>query len=284
VAPNEYMAPLKQFKSEDVRENIDIDLIFVEEMSGTIDGLRAVSERIRGDFLCLTADFICRQSLVHLVNKHRLQASDLTMLLAPAPMEEPTKKGGSMVRLIDDEDQEIFGCDADGRVIMRVAALDLEDESLSIHKAFIHKCASFSLRYDLIDIGAYVMSKWILEYVKTKEQLSCIRTDLIPYLVTRQYQPKEYIFKHFPAIIHRKRCLDAIDPWIIASKGGSVTSDLVNILSQTLLQRDNPDARAAESESEAQEEDLLRCYALIGEADVFVQRIVNVKTYMSSNK
>ena len=54
---------------------VNIDLVFVDEMLGSADGLRAVSDRIRGDFLCLSSDFICQFSLGDLAHMHRVNTS-----------------------------------------------------------------------------------------------------------------------------------------------------------------------------------------------------------------
>ena len=58
-----------------------IEIVLVDEMMGSADGLRAVSDRIRGDFFCLHSDFISQYSLGELAHIHRLNTSDLTMLL-----------------------------------------------------------------------------------------------------------------------------------------------------------------------------------------------------------
>ena len=56
VGPAEYQTPLSQFLSEYMRESMTIDLVVVENMTGGCDGLRAVGERLRGDFIFLYSD------------------------------------------------------------------------------------------------------------------------------------------------------------------------------------------------------------------------------------
>ena len=60
VAPQEYQTPMTQFLAEYMRENIVIDLVCVENMMGSADGLRAIGERLRGDFIYLSSEVFCK--------------------------------------------------------------------------------------------------------------------------------------------------------------------------------------------------------------------------------
>lgn len=81
VVPRDYEPYFSKFLREYVRGSMTIDLVVVEEMMGTADGLRAVADRIRGDFFLMSADLISEFSLVELTNKHRASTSDLTITL-----------------------------------------------------------------------------------------------------------------------------------------------------------------------------------------------------------
>jgi NDP-sugar pyrophosphorylase family protein len=70
-----------------------IEIIQVNELFGTADAVRAVHDRIRGDFIVYNSDTLSQINLIELVQTHRLQSSDVTMLLAVAPLEESEKKG-----------------------------------------------------------------------------------------------------------------------------------------------------------------------------------------------
>lgn len=267
-----------------------IDYTFVEDMSGSVDALRAIADSIRGEFICLTADIMSQYSLTHLVNKHRLSASDITMLLSPIPFDESVKKGGAKVAVIDEEDKEFIGLDSDGRIIVKTAVLDLDDDHMTLSKAHLLKTNGMLLRNNLIDVGIYVMSKWILELIVEKKRFSSIRMDLIPYLIMRQFQKRDYLLKEIPALIHRKRYLSAIEPWLVSSQGGTKPYDLVSCLNKSFSEKD------AESPSHSNEndEDLLRCYSLVWEPSTvssdgktqiaILQRIVNTKSYMNLNR
>ena len=282
VASQEYANPLRLFKAEDIRENVSIELVFVEELSGTADCLRAVHDRIRGEFICMSADFISQYSFAKLINLHKISASDITMLLAPIPFEEAEKKGGPKNIVIDEEDQEYIGVSPDGRVLLKTSMLDL-DNSFRLSKHLLDRSPSLVVRTDLLDMGVYVMSKWILELLRDKPKFSSVRMDLIPYLIERQFQPRSYLEKNLPSLIHRKRYLDAIEPWLISqTQTGSRRQDLVTVLAKSIL---NAQDDAAETPSNA--EDLLRCFSLVQESSPvpsIIHRLMNIHSYMHLNK
>lgn len=192
---------------------MSIDLVVVEEMSGSADGLRAVSDRIRGDFFCLGSDFISQYCIGELANMHRLCSSDLTMMLTVANGE--VKK--------DEVDEEYIGICDDGRVMMKLPTLEI-DETVELSKPLLQHAPTLALRKDIVDLGIYLMSFWVLEFLADNARISSIRTDLVPYLINRQFQATEYLLELIPALEHRNRPLKAIEPWIMdTTPGGSVS-------------------------------------------------------------
>ena len=213
VAPKEYEVKLSHFLGEYVRGSMSIDLVIVDEMSGSADGLRAVSDRIRGDFFCLGSDFVSQYCIGELANMHRLCSSDLTMMLTVASGE--VKK--------DEVDEEFIGICDDGRVMMKLPTLEI-DETIEISKPLLQHAPTLSLRKDIIDLGIYLMSFWVMEFLMENTRISSIRTDLVPYLINRQFQTTEYLLELIPALQHRNRPLKAIEPWIMdTTPGGSVS-------------------------------------------------------------
>lgn len=62
----------------------------------------------------------------------------------------------------------------DGRVVMKTPALEIE-ESLKVLKPLLHRCSSsLTLRNDLQDMGVYVMSKWVLNFLMVSEMRSTL--------------------------------------------------------------------------------------------------------------
>lgn len=94
MTPREFYSQLSQeLLSYLEDDNVLIEIIQVNELFGTADAVRAVHDRIRGDFIVYNSDTLSQIHLIELVQTHRLQSSDVTMLLAVAPLEESEKKG-----------------------------------------------------------------------------------------------------------------------------------------------------------------------------------------------
>jgi hypothetical protein len=176
-------------------------------MTGSADGLRAVSERITGDFICIISDVISQYPLGELAYLHRMQTSDLTMMFTVASKD---KKENS-----DPVDQEYIGISEDGRVVIKTSTLEIED-MITISKPLLHRCSSnLTLRNDLIDLGIYIMSYWVIEFLNSNKRISSLKSDLIPYLIKRQFQPYDYLLSVIPALEHRSRPLKTIESWLV---------------------------------------------------------------------
>jgi len=316
VAPKEYEVKLSHFLGEYIRASMSIDLVVVEEMSGSADGLRAVSDRIRGDFFCLGSDFISQYCIGELTNMHRLCSSDLPMMLTVVNSE--VKK--------DEMDEEYIGVCDDGRVVMKLPTLEI-DETIELSKPLLHHAPTISLRKDLVDLGIYLMSFWVLEFLSENARISSIRTDLVPYLINRQFQPTDYLLEIIPALQHRNRPLKSIEPWIMdTTPGGSVSravqvemahSGYLEDKGQAILDlltanedqedssRNSPVPGSATGADEKRSKasaglerttDLLRVFGLLYEPPArtelaaaagnisILSRVVNIPTYLNLNK
>jgi hypothetical protein len=246
TTPQEYQNQLSLYIAEEYNPStttMGIEIIPVPDMLGSADALRAVADRIRGDFIVLNSDVISQVNLGVLINAHCLKTSDVTMMLSSIPIEETVEmskklksgtssgSGGKATAAvakptkIDEEDQEYIGVCDDGRVMVKIPALEIDDEShLNFSKALVHKsCGNGSggklrFRCDLIDTGVYCMSFWILEFLAKSKNISTIRTDLVPYLVQRQHQSWSYLCQHVPGLEHRRRGLQVLEPWLVQTR------------------------------------------------------------------
>ena len=138
------------------------------------------------------------------------------------------------------------------------------------------------------------MSHWILEFLIENKSISSIRTDLVPFLVKRQFQSKRYTYQSMPAIEHRKRTISPVEKWLTnpnncpsASLSQADAPHSVEFLSsckyklnemsdyiiRDLIKRDENDVvtsprsvpKANACNEVDKNEDLLRCFALIYE-------------------
>lgn len=124
VAPREYEIAVSHFMADYVRGQMSVEFVPVDDMMGSVDGLKAVSDRIRGDFICISSDVISQYSLADLVKLHRVQTSDITMMFSTVSKE--VKR--------DEVDEEIVGITDEGRVVIKTQKLEVADEDIEIGK------------------------------------------------------------------------------------------------------------------------------------------------------
>jgi hypothetical protein len=312
VAPKEYEGKLSHFLGEYTRNSMSIDLVAIDDMYGSADCLRAVKDRIRGDFFCLNSDFISQYCIGELANMHRLSTSDLSMMLTTASSD--VKK--------DEVDEEFIGICDDGRVVMKMPTLEI-DETIELTKPLLHRAPGLSLRQDLVDVGIYLMSHWVLEFLTSNSKITSIRTDLLPYLINRQHQPADVLLKLIPSLEHRNRPLKAVEPWIVSATACDDEDKGQAILDTYFAEEESPSglhgnspvpgrsqldtsldgegkgktgASGAHTQLLEGSADLLRCYALVYEPPARVEvagavsnisllgRVVNIPTYLNLNK
>jgi ADP-glucose pyrophosphorylase len=303
VTTEEFSTSLKQYCEEYPRDgdNMKVELISLPEIIGTADGLRAVADRIRGDFIVLSCDVISQFSLIDLCNLHRLSSSDVTIMLTV-----PTNKE----YLKDDVDQEYIGITNEGRIIFKKPTLEL-DEGITISKALINRIphsssssssgsssAPFSLRNDLMDVGIYLFSHWIIEFIRSNRRISSIKSDLLPYLINRQFQSKEYLYSKIPALEFRKRPLSFLEKWQISQD--SISSSNKDFFSSSISDY-QPESSSSPSISQSSDNyDYLRCFGIIYSQPTSNQetppsstvpvpplilcRVNTIPTYLSLNK
>lgn len=295
VCPNEFASKISQFLIENNKSLMKIDIVGVEEMLGSADAVRAVHDKITGDFIVLGSDVISDIALGRLVNLHRLQTADVTMLLSAAIAEEPEKKGAPKKIHIDEEDQEYIGLSQGQRVVLKTPALEL-DSTIALSKPILQRCSNFSLRSDLLDVGVYVMAKWVMQFLVTTSRISSIRTDLLPYLVKRQFLSKEYLCQSLPGFENRKRSNPILESWLVSSEASKLASphELAELLSFSSLGGAGGDAEERGEESlvlEMESKDPLRCFAVVVSSDDkgviardFCQRITTLQSYLNMNR
>jgi len=255
---------------------MNIELVIVPEMTGTADGLRAVSDRLRGDVFCLSSDFISQFSLIEIANLHRLSISDVTMVFGVTSKDAPK----------EDLDQEYVGISDNGRVLLKTPTLEI-DEAITLSKSLLHKCPTFHLRNDLNDMGIYLLSHWVIEYVVENKRISSLKNELIPYLVKRQYQPESYLYETFPPMIHRKRPLSSLENLLTSSTSAAAVCTTTNGTTTNGNDGENGNGNGT---------DLLRCFAVVydttagtsqqatGATPMILSRLNNIPAYLALNK
>lgn len=294
VAPEEYCPRLNAFLQRFGSDLIAVDLVSVADMAGSADALRAVSDRVRADVVVLSTELLSQVRLQDLTDTHLQRRADVTVLLASPPLEEGEKGKGPRLARIDEEDGEFLGLCDDGRLVIKTPGFEVE-EAFSMSKHLLHRCGSLQLRRDLLDAGCCVLSRWVLQFVKARQSLSSLRSDVLPYIVRRQFQRQSFLEESLPFFKVRKSGLQDLDEWLSRLSLGRTTPEpsrsrqslprLTSFGSGDAEHRDSDIAPEAGSER-----DLLRCYASVldasstSEDSAFCRRVTNLQSYMTLNR
>ena len=182
------------------------ELHWVDEETDSAFALMSISEHISSDIIVFPCDLITDVSLQHVADLHRIHGSTLTALVGhpiqPPPLPPGTKNKepedrGSIDVIAHDEATK-------SRLLFLSSAADCESEiaiprrimrrhpSIAITSRFLdsHVCVGLdSARLPLVVmlLCRYIMSRWVLDFLKTKEHcIDSIKDELVPLLVSRQ--------------------------------------------------------------------------------------------------
>lgn len=244
VSPEDYKVQITSSLADYSSDVMKVELVSVtsDDFQGTADCLRFISKRIRGDFTFLSSDIICQFNIGDLINYHRINAADVTLGMIGCRIDEPEKKGGPKKIQVEEDEQEFSCLSSTGRLLMKVPISETE-KALTLHKSLLYKSdGKLKLRTDIIDSGLYVFSRWIIDLLLENTALNSVRSELIPYLLQRQFQSSEYLHGEMPSIKHSKfRSAKGIDKWL------SYKQSLPRQQQQLYLQESNDNTQSTEA-------------------------------------
>ncbi|RUS31655.1 nucleotide-diphospho-sugar transferase [Jimgerdemannia flammicorona] len=173
---------------------LHLRLVTLDEDVGTADALRIIKDKIDRDFIVLSCDLITDLMPNDLLDYHRLQDPTVTALFY-----EPSKsEGGGTTK--EAEKTQFVGIDAaksrllyvsGGRRARGKAEKDREmEEEFTLRMSLLWRFPRVTLHTKLRDAHLYIFKRWVIDLIAAKENLSSVRTDLIPLLVKCQFQRK----------------------------------------------------------------------------------------------
>jgi hypothetical protein len=220
------------------------------------------------------------------------------MVLAGARIDIPEKKGAAPKVQVDEEEREYIGISSDGRVVMMEQFEDIE-RVLEVQKAIVSKVNSLSIRSDLVDPGIYMFADWVALLVLESPALVNLRTDLVPFLVRRQFQSRAYISEKISCLENRYKSCRGIDRWL-SYRGNSLppsgekdsvrSAELCDLVLEELDQLQGPPTSRDGSLSRKEDrDDYIRCMAYVcehtaGHEGGLVRRVGSVSSYLAVNR
>lgn len=175
-------------------KSISPDIVGISEDLdwGTLDSLRHIKEKIKTDLLILSCDLLTDFPLHQLADVHRINDTALTMLLAPARPDIESVPGVKTKKR-QKRDREIIGLggvDSKCRVVFLENEADIEDEFFPLRRSLFKQQPHIHVRTDLNDVHAYIMKKWLIDYIAASYRTS-LRNELLPYLAKKQWKRVE---------------------------------------------------------------------------------------------
>lgn len=166
------------------------ELHWIDEETDSAFALMSISEHISSDIIVFPCDLITDVNLQHVADLHRIHGSTLTALVGrpiqPAPLpagvqraREPEDRGSIDVIAHDEATKS--------RLLFLSSAADCETE-IAIPRRIMRRHPNVAITSRFLDSHVYIMSRWVLDFLKTKEDsIDSIKDELVPLLVSKQY-------------------------------------------------------------------------------------------------
>eukprot|EP01033_Poteriospumella_lacustris_P000529 gene529-357_t len=205
----------------------------------------------------------------------------------------------------DDVDREYVGFGDDGRLLMKIPVLDIEEDRVDISKFLLNRASTFTMRDDLMDMGVYLFAPWIADVVVSNPHISSLKSDLLPFLLDRQFQPLSYLREKLPSLMKRNRPLSTIEPWLTAtarpfslSEGAEAQAEEAatftrSISASVLSANTNSVDTTSQDGTEQEDGDHVRCHGLVYDpslldtaavGSIILTNIINIPSYLALNK
>ncbi|KAG9402548.1 Eukaryotic translation initiation factor 2B, subunit 3 gamma, 58kDa [Aphanomyces cochlioides] len=196
ITTTDMEAQIRDYTMQQYDGKIGIEVVAVEsDGSETADALRAVSDKIRSDFIVLAGDLVTDCVLQNVADLHRINDASLTMLFKPEVVDTSAKAAKSKEK--PRRDREMIDCvglvEANSRVVHISHSIfandDMEgNEDIGMPIALLKRVPRINMRTDLYDAHVYIFSRWVLDLLHEKKHIASLKADLIPHLVRRQFR------------------------------------------------------------------------------------------------
>jgi len=165
---------------------LEVVAISREEELGTADSLRKVSDKLTGsDLLVVSGDLILEpDQLREFIDLHRLKSAALTTFLGPSPPLKGLVVPGSKSTKHKRE-RDLVGLAGD-QICLLSAEADVE-ERLQVPRKVCALHPRVTVLSGLQDCHLYIMKRWILDYITANRNISTVKGELLPALVSYQF-------------------------------------------------------------------------------------------------
>jgi len=172
----------------------NIHLVPAVQGVGSAQALALIKDRTCSNFVVVPDDLLVGEQLIDLLDQHRVSGSDCTVALRRPVEPEPGKKAKKKKEDEIDEETEVIGLTASGRLALKAPLLEMEAKGLQLSKFLLGRNSRITISTELVDPHLYVLSKWMLAYILDQSWMIDLQHDLIPHLVQKQFMPLDIDF------------------------------------------------------------------------------------------
>nr|XP_045585087.1 translation initiation factor eIF-2B subunit gamma-like [Procambarus clarkii] len=176
--------------------NLDIAPVNTSHDPGTADSLRHVASKIKrsvDDIVIVSSDLVTDVKLQDILNRHRSSGAAFTMLtankqpeflkaVAPGPKTKPTLSS------------DVVCLETGTKRLMYAVAGGDYDEVITLHSRVFKSAKSLDLSTSVIDAHLYIMKRWLVDYILSKEspceEMGSLKAEILPHIISRQFTRK----------------------------------------------------------------------------------------------
>lgn len=171
----------------DLKIRIEYFSIPSTEDLGTADTLRLLHDKIKCDVVVLSCDLITDFNFYEIFNEYRMHKASVLSLFFQSEPEGNIVVPGPKQKHKPERDFIVLDKHT-SRLIMLASASDFE-EYVSISDNLLEKHFASVVHCNLIDSHLYILRHWIVKYLQHNTNISTIKGELLPHIVSKQHPP-----------------------------------------------------------------------------------------------
>lgn len=167
-----------------LRIKLDFVTIPTDSDFGTADSLRHIKDRIHGDIFVVSCDTITNASYFPLLMDYRQHNASVSALFLPAGADAGTVVPGPKSK--HKPERDLVGTDAKTKRLHFLASTSDYEDVVIIAGHLLRVNPHLMIYSRLIDAHAYVMRRWVIDYLVPSKGFSTIKGELVPFVIKAQ--------------------------------------------------------------------------------------------------
>ncbi|XP_055917611.1 translation initiation factor eIF-2B subunit gamma [Eupeodes corollae] len=167
-----------------LKMKLDFATISEDNDFGTADSLRLIHDKIKSDFIVISCDVITNVCLYPLINKFRQHDASVAALLFKSGFENDVVVPGPKNK--HKPERDLIGIHPDCNRLLFLASTSDFEEVMGVNGHLMRKYGKMTVFTRLVDSHIYVMKRWVLDFLKRKENFSTLKGEFLPYIIKKQ--------------------------------------------------------------------------------------------------